>query len=198
MKKLILGVATVVALMFTVTANAQLNYGNAGLEIAIPMGDFADAANFGIGGSGLYEVGITDNIAALANVGVLFYATEFDEYSFMQIPIQVGARYYITEQRESLFFGVLAGVHMSIASFDDTEVAGVTIEGDSDSQVNFSFAPEVGYFINENISISLKYQIVTAKDEDVDFVNPITGETSTTTVEGVAASYLGLRLAYSF
>ncbi len=118
MKKLILGIATSVALMFVGQANAQLNYGSAGLEFAIPMGDFADVANFGIGGSGLYEVGITDNIAALVNAGVLFYATEEEEVSITQIPIQVGARYYITEQRESLFFGFKTGVHLTMIGYD--------------------------------------------------------------------------------
>lgn len=192
MKKLILGVATAVALMFTVQANAQLNYGNAGLEIAIPMGDFADGVNFGIGGSGLYEVGITDNIAALANVGVLFYATEDDGFSVTQIPIQVGARYYITEQRESLFLGFKTGVHLTMFGYDTDLI-------EDDTQANFSIAPEVGYFINENISVSLKYQIVTASDQDVDVINPITGEViSTETVDGLATSYLGLRFAYSF
>lgn len=195
MKKLILGVATVVAMMFAVQASAQQNYGNAGLEFAIPIGDFGDFANVGIGGSGLYEVGITDNIAALANVGVLFYALEGDGVSLTQIPIQVGARYYITEQRESLFLGFKTGVHLSLYGYDSDLI-------DNDSQTNFSIAPEVGYFINENISVSLKYQIITASDEEVEtsFTNPITGEvtTSTTTVEGTALGYLGLRLAYSF
>lgn len=197
MKKVILGVAIMVAGLFTLNANAQENYGNAGLEFAIPLGDFGDAANFGIGGSGLYEVGITDNFAALANVGVLFYATEFDEVSITQIPIQVGARYYFLEQREGLFAGIKTGLHLTITSMDDVEAGGITIEGDSESNANFSFAPEVGYFINENISVSLKYQIVTASDEEIETVNS-SGETVTKTVEGTAANYLGIRLAYSF
>jgi|SRR5690606_9627112 len=198
MKKLILGVATVVAMMFTVQANAQENIFSAGLELALPMGDFGDAANLGYGVSAQYEFGLTDRIGLNLNAGVLMYAMEGDGFSFTHVPIQVGGRFYLSESREGLFLGVKAGVHIGMSKVDDMEVAGFTIEGSSDSNTNFSFAPEVGYFLTENISLALRYQIITAGKQEVSVENPITGEVITQEVDGEASSYLGLRIAYNF
>lgn len=178
MKKLILGVATAVALMFAVQANAQENFGSAGLELAIPVGDFGKSTNFGFGVSGQYEYGFNKNIAFNVNAGVIFYLTESEYYSFTHIPIQVGARYYLDQQREGLFFGVRAGVHIGISSFDDIDTGFGVIEGASDSNTNFSFAPEVGYFLTEDISLALRYQIIVG--------------------DGNSIGYLGLRAAYNF
>ena len=73
-----------------------------------------------------------------------------------------------------MFFGVRAGVHIGISSFDG--IGG--IEGGSDSEANFSFAPEAGYFVTEDISLALRYQIIVG--------------------DGNSIGYLGLRAAYNF
>lgn len=183
MKKLILGVAATVAMLFAVNASAQQNFGSAGVELALPMGDFADFANFGYGVSLQYEYGLTDNLALNLNAGVLLYSIETDGFSFTHIPIQVGGRYYFTEQRDGLFAGVRLGIHLAMSKMDDIEILGQTIKGTSDTNANFSFAPEVGYFVNENISLALRYQIVTPNGDQ----------------EGAKSlSYLGLRAAYNF
>ena len=179
MKKLIFGLGTAVTMMFAVQSNAQESVISAGIELAIPVGDFGKAANFGFGVSGQYEYGITENIALNLNAGVIFYATEFDGYSFTHVPIQAGVRYYLDQQREGLFFGVRLGLHIGISKMDDIDLGGFgTIEGASDSDANFSFAPEVGYYITENISLALRYQLVFG--------------------DGSNLGYLGLRAAYSF
>lgn len=187
MKKLFSVLAVIAALTFTVNqANAQESFGSAGLEIAIPLGDFSDGGvNFGIGGSGTYEVGVSDNFSALAHAGVIFYATDKIEtvtgidqnfmpiveevdYSVTQIPLQVGGRYYLSAQKEGLFLTGLLGVHITSFSIGD----------ESDSNTDFSFAPEVGYFLNEMISVGVRYQIVSGEDANAD--------------------YLGIRAAYNF
>lgn len=165
-------------------ANAQENFGSAGLEIAIPLGDFGDVANFGIGGSGTYEIGISDKLSLLAHAGVIFYAaddievpvlrpdltldTETLPVNVYQIPLQVGGRFYLDEQKSGLYFGALLGVH----------ITGISVDSEGDSDTNFGIAPEVGYFLNEAISLGLRYQIVTG--------------------DGANADYLGLRVAYNF
>jgi hypothetical protein len=182
MKKLIYCMTLLAGMLFVAgQVNAQESFGSAGLEIAIPIGDFSDAGvNFGIGGSGTYEIGLSDNFAVLAHAGVIFYATddieipvinpdftigtETVDYNVYQIPLQVGGRYYLSEQKEGLFLSALLGLH----------ITGVSVDGEGDSSTDFSFAPEVGYFVNENISLAARFQIV----ED--------------------ANYLGLRAAYNF
>ena len=178
MKKLIFGLATAVAMMFAIQSNAQESVGSAGIELAIPVGDFGKSANFGFGVSGQYEYGLTRNIALNLNAGVIFYAMEYDGYSFTHVPIQVGARYYLEEQRDGLFFGVRLGVHIGISKIDEIDLGFGTVGGGSNSEANFSFAPEAGYYITENISLALRYQLVFG--------------------DGSNLGYLGLRAAYSF
>lgn len=187
MKKLFSILTVAAALTFaTNNANAQENFMSAGLEIAIPIGDWADAGvNFGIGASGTYEFGISEKLSVLAHAGVIFYATDdieiptFDpvtleigtktlDYSVTQIPIQIGGRYYLSEQKDGLFLSALLGVHITSVSLEDA----------SDSSTDFSFAPEVGYFLTEAISVGLRYQIVSGDD--------------------VNSDYLGVRAAYNF
>lgn len=199
MKKLIFGLATAVAMMFAVQSNAQESVLSAGVELALPMGDFGDAANFGYGASLQYEYGLTRSFALNLNAGAIFYAMEADGFSFTHIPIQVGARYYLIEQRDGLFVGAKAGIHLGLSKVDDMDLGGgITMEGGSDSQANFSFAPEVGYFFTERISVALRYQFITAGKTDVTVVDPISGQTLTQKVDGESSSYLGLRLAFNF
>jgi len=186
MKKLFSVLALVAAFTFALNnANAQESFGSAGLEIAVPLGDFSDGGvNFGIGGSGTYEIGLSDNFAVLAHAGVVFYATDDIEipvinpdftigtetldYSVTQIPLQVGGRYYLSQQKEGLYLSALLGFHITSVSIGD----------ESDSSTDFSFAPEVGYFVTEAISVGLRYQIVSGEDANAD--------------------YLGVRAAYNF
>jgi len=197
MKKLVFGLATAVAMMFAVQSNAQEGVASVGVELAVPMGDFGDAANFGYGVSAQYEFGLTSNIALNLNAGAIFYAMEMDGFSFTHIPIQVGARYYLSEQREGLFLGLKAGLHLGLSKMDDFDFGGITVEGGSDSDANFSFAPEVGYYITENISLGLRYQLITAGKQEVSTVDG-SGNVVTTEVDGESSSYLGLRVAFNF
>ncbi|MCH2214288.1 MAG: porin family protein [Flavobacteriales bacterium] len=190
MKKLFGLLMLVAAFTFAANnANAQESFGSAGLEIALPIGDFGDAANLGIGGSGNFEIGLSDQFAVLAHAGVLFYSVDDIEIlgttietSITQIPLQVGGRYYLSEQKEGLFLSGLVGVHINSTSAND----------ESDSTTDLSFAPEVGFFLNENISLSLRYQFITSEVETID---PVTFETTT---ENQTNSYLGVRAAYNF
>lgn len=173
-------------------ASAQETFGNAGLEIAIPMGDWAsDIYTFGVGGTGGIEHGLTDQFALTANVGIVFLglddpASELIKSSFL-IPIQVGARYYLEDQREGLFFEAKAGVHMLSVSTDDIDLGPFgTVEGESNTETYLSVAPQVGYFINENISIALRYQLFFIS-EDTD-----SGQ------EAQTGSFIGLKAAYNF
>jgi len=204
MKNLFVGLASLM-MVIAISSNvsAQESFGNAGLEIALPVGDWAeDAYGIGIGGSGGYEFGISDNFAVNANVGIIFFSVD-DAISDLiksayMIPIQVGGRYYISEAREGLFVEGKLGLHMNSVSTEDFESGGITVEGESETEAYFSFAPQVGFFINENLSVALRYQIAVVGDEDVETVNPITGETTTNTVEGDNIGYIGLKAAYNF
>lgn len=180
-------------------ANAQESFGNAGLEIALPMGDWAeDTYGIGIGGSGGYEIGISDKFAVNANVGIIFFSiddaiSDFIASSYM-LPIQLGGRYYLDEQRSGLFLEGQVGVHIYSVTTEDFDFGGITVEGDSESETYLSLAPAVGFFVSDNLSLALKYQLVLQGDQDE--VDPVTGQT--VTVDGENLGYLGLKAAFHF
>ncbi|MEM9052757.1 MAG: outer membrane beta-barrel protein [Bacteroidota bacterium] len=204
MKKLFGLLMLVAAFTFAANnANAQESFGSAGLEIALPVGDFADedvvGAGFGVGGSGHFEIGLSDKFAVNASAGIIFFSTDVDDTGLNHIPLQVGARYYLNQQKEGLFVAAQGGLHIQTFSVD---IEGVDNETDS----YFGFAPQVGYFVSENISVSLRYQMVfvpeETESETVTVTNPFDGSQITQTVEvttdALTLGYIGLRAAYNF
>jgi hypothetical protein len=193
MKKLLIGLASLLMVIaFSTNTSAQESFGNAGLEIALPVGDWAeDTYGIGIGGSGGYELGISDNFAVNANVGIVFLSINISvsdviKGSFL-VPIQVGGRYYFDQSRSGFFAEAKVGLHLFSTSTEDVDLGPIgTIEGESNTESYFSAAPQIGYFLNENISLALRYQLFfIPEDADV-------GQESDT------GSFIGLKAAYNF
>ncbi|MCA1761474.1 MAG: outer membrane beta-barrel protein [Cryomorphaceae bacterium] len=194
MKKLI-GIFTVAVLFAFVannTVNAQETFGNAGLELAVPIGDWSeDIYTFGVGGSGGIELGLSDNFAITANAGIVFLAlddgvSDLIKSSFL-VPIQVGGRLYLDEQRSGLFLEAKAGIHLASTTTEDIDAGPLgTIEGDNTTETYVSVAPQVGFFLTENMSVALRYQLFfIPEDEEI-------GQ------EGDTGSFIGLKAAYNF
>ena len=191
MKKIILSMAAVVlagGLM------AQENRFSAGLELALPMGDFGEYAGFGFGVSLGYELPVGDNLGIIAQAGYINFSAKditvdlgplgsvtAEGVSTGAIPIQIGAKYYFSDNQEGAYLGLLTGVHM------------LSSEG-SDGVTNFGVAPLIGFMVTENIDIALRYQMLFDKVETVS----ISGTSVTTTEENVTNSYIGIRAAYMF
>jgi len=193
MKKLV-SVLALTALIFagTTESQAQENFGSAGLELGLPIGDWAkDFYGFTVGVSGEYEYGISDNLGVNLGVGYQILTVQDDASDFIKnaslIPIQLGANYYLDESRSGLFLGAKVGIHMLSVSTEDIDLGPLgSIEGDSNTETYFSVAPQVGYFVTENISLALRYQLFfVSEDEEAG-------------VEGDTGSYLGLRAAWNF
>jgi hypothetical protein len=178
-------------------AMAQENRFSAGLELASPMGDFADAAGFGFGVSLGYEIPVGDNLGVFANAGYIMFGGESVdlgpfgkfEYKTSAIPIQVGAKYYFSENQAGFYAGLMVGLHM-MTTTADVEFFGISTST-STSDANLSYAPALGYVVGENIDLQLRYQLISAT---VETVTPTGGTDS----ETVTNSYLGLRAAYMF
>lgn len=172
--------------------SAQDNRASVGLEVALPMGDWADFVGVGFGATLGYEIPMGDNIGLIANAGFISFAGKDLEVntglgtvtvegkSSSAIPIQVGGKYYFTDQQEGAYLGLLTGMHL------------FSSDGNSDS--NFGVAPLLGFMVTENIDVAVRYQMLFAKQETV----VVTGTSVTTEEETVTNSYLGLRLAYNF
>ena len=75
MKKSLLSIALVLGLVSTtLVTNAQNGRFSVGAELALPMGDFGDAASTGFGGSVRYEYPVNDNIGLTGTVGYLIFS----------------------------------------------------------------------------------------------------------------------------
>jgi hypothetical protein len=104
------------------------------------------------------------------------------------IPVQVGAKYYFTDNQEGAYLGALLGIHMQ--SVDEVTGINLTtgeVTTESKLNTNFSVAPLLGFVVGENIDLGLRYQLIMAKGVDS------VGEETT-----VTNSYLGLRAAFMF
>jgi hypothetical protein len=161
-----------------------------GAELALPMGTFGDAQGMGFGGSVRYEMPMGDNLGLMGTVGFLSFSGKDQTImgftvkglSQTMIPIQVGAKYYFTEQQNGFYGSAELGIHMSSYTIPGTPAVMlgtvVLIPATADTKKtssDLSFAPGVGYHL-DNLDFGLKYQII-----------------STT---GSSSSYLGVRVAY--
>lgn len=168
-----------------------------GAELALPMGTFGDQSGMGFGVSARYEMPMGDNLALMGTVGYLTFGKKsLDvlgykyEYTNSFIPIQVGAKYYFTEQQNGLYGSFQLGITMFSSKFSYTVpaqaavvIGGVTYSpavaehtvSSTGNSSELSFAPGLGYHL-DNIDLGLSYQIVSAT--------------------GGSLSYLGVRIAY--
>ncbi|MDZ4751541.1 MAG: outer membrane beta-barrel protein [Flavobacteriales bacterium] len=175
------------ALLSTIGSFAQSGRPSLGLELALPMGDFGDAYGIGYGLSAGYEHPVGDKLGITANVGYILLSPDeaikdFIESSSM-IPIQVGAKYYFSEQQSGPYGHVQLGVHTSSVKTAEFELLGVTIPSETESSTNLSFAFGAGFVLNEKIDLGIRYNIITP-DSDIE--------------EAKSSAYLGLRVAYMF
>lgn len=175
-------------------AMAQENRFSAGLELALPMGDFGDAQGIGFGVSLGYELPVGDNLGVLAQAGFISFTakdieieipflgtTTIEGMTMTAIPIQVGAKYYFTDNQDGVYLGLLTGIHL------------LTPE-EGDGRTNFGIAPMLGIVVAENIDIALRYQMMFDSYETVS----VSGLSVTTETVSVTNSYLGLRAAWMF
>lgn len=197
MKKIFLS-ATMIALVGS--AMAQDNRASVGLELGLPMGDFGDVSSIGIGGSLGFELPVADKIGLVAQAGYISFmgkdytsttvvngvvsSTTVKSDATGMIPVQVGGKYYFTDNQEGFYLGALLGVHMqSVKEITSINLTTGAVETESKLHTNFSYAPMLGYIVGENIDLALRYQLISAKDA---------------ADNTVTSSYLGLRAAYMF
>ncbi|MEZ4807500.1 MAG: outer membrane beta-barrel protein [Flavobacteriales bacterium] len=189
-------------------AMAQESRFSAGLELGMPMGDFGDAYGIGFGATLGYEIPVGDNLGFMAQAGYITFSGKDLETSVTvggttvtssvkvdnagMIPVQVGLKYYFSDNQEGLYAGLLTGLHMQ--SVKEVEVTTSGIDEKNTLKSNFGVAPLIGFMVTENIDLALRYQMIFSKQETA----VVTGTTVTTEEETVTNSYIGLRAAYMF
>ncbi|MBS1546451.1 MAG: outer membrane beta-barrel protein [Bacteroidetes bacterium] len=194
MKKITLGLA---AFALAGSMMAQENRASLGLELGLPMGDFGDVYGFGVGGTLGFELPVGDNLGFMAQAGYITFSgkdisvgpVSVKADAAGMIPVQVGLKYYFTDNQEGFYAGLLTGLHMQSVKTASVSSSG-SVEEKSEMKSNFGIAPLVGYIVGENIDIALRYQMIFAKGAKA----TSTGVEETT----VTNSYLGVRVAYMF
>ncbi len=186
MKKTFLLFAIVALIGVTTELSAQEFRGSAGLEIALPMGDFGDVFTLGYGLSVGGELPLGDNIGVTGTVGYTLLSVDSDlkdvVKSSAMIPAQVGLKYYFNEQQMGPYAHGQLGIHSLSITTEDVEFGGVVVaEGSTESESNFSWAIGAGYFLNETIDIGLRYNSITPGEDAED-----------------PSNYIGVRAAYNF
>ena len=134
MKKLLLAIAFV-SLVFITKAQSDASRFHVGIgpTVALPIGDFANAYSFGIGGEVQGEYIFSEKFSSIFNTDFIYFKGKkgfnflYRDY-FYSIPILLGVRTYPIRQ---FFIGAKAGVNIST--------------GLGNSYVDFAYRPEIGY-----------------------------------------------------
>ncbi len=150
--------------------------------IAIPTGDFGDAAGMGFGGSTTFMYEVSPMLHITGSIGYSTWGPKEDlpagfDYSFSSIPVLVGARYVLGKGNFLPYISAELGMH-----FLSSTVKSPFFGDQSDSEAKFGFAPGAGFFFAFNpktmLDVSLKYNIITT--------------------EGSSTSYLGINAGVAF
>jgi opacity protein-like surface antigen len=156
MKNVLLALVIAISLVGLSSAQNNMSLG-AGLVVSLPMGDFGDAANLGIGGTAAFEMGFTPQLVGVANVGYISWSTDLDGYSWTAVPVMLGVKYYLTPGAG--FYG-LGQVGLTFFTLETPAIVVPffgTIGGGSVSESEFTLAIGAGYELplSSNVMLDL-------------------------------------------
>lgn len=170
------------------TVNAQSPQVSLGVDLALPLGDFGEAYSLGVGPAAGFEFPVGDNIGLTAQLSYQFLTVDSELKDLVKsssmLPAQVGVKYYFMDQQEGFYGHAQLGIHSNSVTTEDQEFTFLgqttTIEGETTSSTNFSWAIGAGYQL-EKLDIGLRYNSI-SPDSDIEGAS--------------ASSYIGLRVAY--
>jgi len=155
---------SITLLIVTAAQNAAAQFKfSAGADIGMVTNENL-GLSYGLSLGGEYSIG--ENIGATFQSGFSVVSSSLDGVSSSLIPFMAGFKYYFTNS-EGGFYG---HAQVGMSSFKLGSV----------SSTKLSFAPGLGYLLNEHIDLGFRYQIVTA-NEGADALN-----------------WIALRAAYQF
>ena len=171
----------------SVSGVAQLGPVSLGAELALPTRDFGDSYLLGYGASLGYEHPFGEKLGITATAGYITLVIDDAFPTFIKkssiIPIQLGAKYYLSSRGAGFYGHVQAGVHSIRVTTEDLDLGFLgTIPGSSSSVSYLSGEIGLGYMLNSKIDVGLRYNII-APDSDIEGAE--------------SSSYLGVRLAYT-
>lgn len=173
MKKLL--AVAIVALCLVGTASAQqgaMSVGG-GLNLGLPLGDFANGAGFGFGFQARFQYGLSNDLALAGSLGYISFG-EKNSASSSVFPILASARYYFTPG-ESRVYGQ---ADLGLTSFSQTvnfDFGGFGSGSVTGSSTNFSLGFGGGYEmpIGDKLDLDLGagYNVVLATGGSLSYIN---------------------------
>jgi hypothetical protein len=161
----------VVMMLFSTSLFAQKQGISFGGNVYFPVGDWAELANIGYGGSVTYEHPLGKNIAGVIYSGYTYFGGDNEGTSWTMVPLVAGAKFYFTPKQD-WYAAALLGVSFLTAN---TTILGVEYSASStEFQGNFNFGYEVKTSEKGAVDISAGFV----------YINEL--------------SYFGMRLAYIF
>jgi len=152
-----------VAIIFAVTANAQIQVGVSG-SLGLPLGTFGDAAKLGVGATVTGKYQLNEKMTIGANIGYLSFSSDYEGFSWTIMPITGLFEYNLGPA----YIGADLGFYSLGAK--------ITVDGmeASSSEAYFGFAPVVGanFPISEKLSFNAnaKYNIITSDGESTSYL----------------------------
>ncbi|MCC7431235.1 outer membrane beta-barrel protein [bacterium] len=146
---------------------ATTNVNAAGLDIgvngnlAMPTGDFADAAGFGFGAGVSVGKSISSKLSAKLGASYLMFG-EKNNTTFSIIPILGTVNYYFGGSEKFMPYGSFSlGMYMNSAEF---EIGTVKVSTD---ETKFGFAPGAGFLMpmgSNKLDVSVNYNFADGSD----------------------------------
>ena len=176
-------IIAIASLFFTVSVFAQMHEREpqmrltlqAGIEV--PTGDFANSALTGYGLNGTFEYWQNTPLAFTGSVGYNHFGASGDlpdnwDYSFTDVPVLLGIRYYLSRGDFHPYLGAELGLHF--LTFSRTMVEGNTTTTVDHSSSKFGLDPLFGFRYHlsrtTDLDFNLKYNIITTDGGNTDFL----------------------------
>ena len=161
----------IVALTLSSSLFAQQPGISIGGNVYFPVGDWAELANIGYGGSVTYEHPLGKGIAGVIYSGFTYFGGDTEGFSWTMVPLVAGAKFYFTPKLDWYMAGLI-GVNFVTAK---TTILGVDYSASSTEFAgNLNFGYEVKTSEKGAVDISAGFV----------YINEL--------------SYFGMRLAYIF
>jgi hypothetical protein len=161
----------IIIFISTISLVAQRQGISVGGNIHIPVGEFADIANIGYGGSATYEHPLGNSVLGVLYTGYSYFDGDFEGFNWSMVPVLGGIKAYLTPQ-DDWYFGVLIGANF--LTLDAPNILSDESSSTTEFQGNANFGYEIRTDANGSVDISAGYV----------YINEL--------------SYIGIRVAYIF
>jgi opacity protein-like surface antigen len=160
MKKTVILLVLLVACFAAADAQDAFNpYWSGGFDLrgALPMGDFKDITDFGVGGTGYVAYSVAQQVAITGRAGYVYFGGKELSYSdgtnsgtiktkYGMIPFLAGVKLFLSEGDSRVYVAGEAGLYIMSATADiSISGGGSSLSGSgSDTQSKFGVSPSLG------------------------------------------------------